>query len=155
MITAWEPGLLLRINDYKFEDDGSKRDKYAIILSVNDEEAWLIHSLTTSQNKLNFPATHYGCQVHHHTPYYFIPKDTIIGDQGFSFDKDTFIFFRNNVRKVSLDKFKKAAVSIFQMAPLGKLSADELKRLLKCMLKSSFLEQGIAEELSRVKSQLG
>jgi len=34
----WKPGLILRIKNYKFEDDGSSRDKYAIVLCTNDRE---------------------------------------------------------------------------------------------------------------------
>ena len=69
----WKPGLILRIKSYKFEDDGSSRDKYAIILHTNDKELYLIHSLTTSQNNLSVPGMHYGCSVHIGVPYYFIP----------------------------------------------------------------------------------
>jgi hypothetical protein len=60
----WKPGLILRIKNYKFEDDGSTRDKYAIVLHTNKEELYLIHSLTTSQNNLAVSGTHYGCQVY-------------------------------------------------------------------------------------------
>jgi len=55
----WKPGLILRIRDYKFEDDGTNRDKYAIVLHTNDKEVYLIHSLTTSRNNLTVPGTHY------------------------------------------------------------------------------------------------
>lgn len=88
----WKPGLILRIKDYRFEDDQSVRDKYAIVLYADKEQAYLIHSLTTSQNNKDLPATGYGCSVQQSIPYYFIPQGQIIGDQNFSFEKDTFIF---------------------------------------------------------------
>ncbi len=154
MQIVWKPGLLLRINDYKFEDDGSTRDKYAIVLWINNDEAYLIHSLTTSQNKSGFPAEHLGCQVYRSVPYFFIPQGQVIGDQGYSFDKDTFIFFNNNVRKASLQKFKDAAKSIFKLAPLGCLTSEELKRLLKCILKSRQIEISVFDELNALKDSL-
>ncbi len=46
----WKPGLILRISNYKFEDDNSIRDKYSIALYTNNQEAYLIDSLTTSRN---------------------------------------------------------------------------------------------------------
>ncbi len=89
----WKPGLILRIKEYRFEDDQSVRDKYSIVLYTNDSEAYLIHSLTTSQNNLNVPGTKFGCSVYRNIPYYFFPVGQIIGDEGFFFEKDTFIFF--------------------------------------------------------------
>jgi len=71
----WKPGLILRIKSYKFEDDNTTRDKYNIVLCTNDKEAYLIHSLTTSQNNLTVPGLRYGCSVHHNIPYYFFPKN--------------------------------------------------------------------------------
>src|SRR5690348_17044247 len=95
----WKPGLILRIKNYKFEDDNSVRDKYSIVLYTNENEAYLIHTLTTTQNNLLVPGLRHGCSVHQNIPYYFFPKELIIGDNNFYFEKDTFIFFRNNIRK--------------------------------------------------------
>ena len=89
----WKPGLILRIKDYKFEDDGSTRDKYAIVLCTNDRDLYLIHSLTTSQNNRSVPGIHHGCSVHMGVPYYFIPARESMGNENFYFDKDTFYLF--------------------------------------------------------------
>jgi hypothetical protein len=59
----WKSGLILRIKSYKFEDDNTTRDKYSIVLYAKDKEAYLIHSLTTSQNNPGVPGTQYGCSV--------------------------------------------------------------------------------------------
>jgi hypothetical protein len=152
----WKPGLILRIKDYKFEDDNSTRDKYAIVLYTKDKEAYLIHSLTTTQNNFSVAALHYGCSVHnYHLPYYYIPKNQIIGDQNFSFDKDTFIFFNNNVRKELFSKFDAAAKkSLFGIIVLGLLANEELKRILKCALKSKFIPLEIEQELAAFKETL-
>lgn len=151
----WTPGLILRIKNYKFEDDGSSKDKYAIVLYTNEHEAFLIHSLTTSQNNLSVPATAFGCSVYNNIPYYFIPKNQVIGNQNFSFEKDTYIFFMNNIRKETFVKFDKAAAaSLFGITPLGTLSDEELKRLLKCALKSKYITLHIQQELQQFKELL-
>jgi hypothetical protein len=150
----WKPGLILRIRNYKFEDDGSTRDKYAIVLCTNDKEVYLIHSLTTTQNNLSVPGAMYGCSVHKNVPYYFFPKGQVLGDQSFYFDSDTFIFFRNNVRKELYSKFEAASKVLFGIVVLGMLSNDELKRIIKCALKSKFISEQIEKELSAFKSNL-
>lgn len=151
----WTAGLILRIRNYKFQDDGTSKDKYSIVLYANDGEAYLIHSLTTSQNNFAFPETAFGCSVYLGTPYYFIPKDQVIGNQNFSFQKDTFIFFMNNIRKESFSKFNKAeAASLLGIAHLGTLSNEELKRLLKCALKSKYIPKNIQQKLQEFKNTL-
>ncbi|HUS03645.1 MAG TPA: hypothetical protein VMY77_18020 [Chitinophagaceae bacterium] len=152
----WKPGLILRIKDYKFEDDGTARDKYSIVLYTKDEEAYLIHSLTTTQNNLSVTALKYGCSIHKgNLPYYYFPKDQIIGNENFSFEKDTFIFFQANVRKEPFAKFETAAKkSVFGLITLGLLTNEELKRILKCALKSKFIPLEIEKELAAFKETL-
>ena len=149
----WKAGLLLRIRNYRFEDDQSFKDKYAIVLFVNDDNAYLIHSLTTSQNSRNFPAGNYGCSVHQGIPY-FIPQNQVIGDEAYFFDRDTFIFFGNNVRKEPINKFDAASKTLFGIATLGVLSTDELKRILKCALKSRYLVLEVQRDLLAYKDIL-
>lgn len=150
----WKSGQILRIKGYNFEDDGSSRDKYAIVLYSNKTEAYLIHSLTTSQNNLSVAAVSFGCSVHKNIPYYYIPKGQIIGDENFYFDKDTFIFFRNNVRKELYAKFEAASKSLFGIVILGTLTNEELRRLIKCALKSQFIPTDIEKELRAFKETL-
>lgn len=150
----WTDGLILRIRNYTFNDDNSVRDKYAIVLHANDNEAYVIHSLTTSKNNPGVPAVHYGCSVHRNIPYYYIPQGQLVGNESFCFESDTFIFFGNNVRKESYAKFEAASKVLFGVIRLGVLSADELKRIIKCALKSNYLPESIERELSAVKMAL-
>lgn len=149
----WKPGQILRIRNYKFEDDGSTRDKYAIVLCTNEKEAFLIHSLTTSQNNLAVPGMQHGCSVYKTVPYYFFPKEKVIGDQQFFFSSDTFIFFRNNVRKELFSKFEAAEKILCGVVCLGILSTEELKRIIKCALKSRFLPADVEKELLLFKDK--
>lgn len=124
------------------------------MLLTNDTGLYLIHSLTTTQNNLSVPGLQYGCSVHNHVPYYFFPAGHSIGDQDFAFDKDSFIFFRNNVRKELYSKFEAATKTLFGLVHLGTLSAEELKRIIKCALKSRFIAQDIEAELTAFKATL-
>lgn len=151
----WKPGLILRIKDYKFEDANSRRDKYSIVLYANNKFAYLIHSLTTSQNNLKVEAANYGCSVHKNfMPYYFFPANQIIGSNNYSFEKDTYIFFQSNIRKESISKFEKAEKILFGLIDLGTLNNEELKRVIKCALKSKFMPSDIAKELNDFKLTL-
>jgi hypothetical protein len=150
----WEPGLIVRIRNYRFEDDGTTRDKYAIVLFANNEALYLIHSLTTTQNNLVVPGIQYGCSVHKKIPYYFFPKDHRVGNENFSFEKDTFIFFNSNVRKEHYAKFEAASKLLFGVVHLGILSKEELKRIIKCALKSKFIPLEIEQELLSFKATL-
>ncbi len=126
----------------------------AIVLFADDKAAYLIHSLTTSQNNQLFPAIQHGCSVYKNVPYYFFPQNLIVGDDGFYFEKDTFIFFNNNVRKESFAKFDAASKILFGVISLGTLANEELKRIIKCVLKSRFIPQEIEIKLNDFKTTL-
>lgn len=147
-----QQGHLILIEEYLFQDGNGSKDKFLIVLNRNDEFGYIIHTLTTSQNKLNLPSENFGCLVAGNIPYFFIQKDTVLGENKFSFDKDTFIFFRNNVRKKNVSSFLK--YNERNLILKEKLSNTFLKRLLKCMLKSEFIELNIEKELIRIKDQL-
>ena len=147
-----QQGHLILIEEYLFQDGNGSKDKFLIVLNRNDEFAYIIHTLTTSQNKLNLPSENFDCLVAGNIPYFFIQKDTVLGENKFSFDKDTFIFFRNNVRKKNVSSFLK--YNERNLILKEKLSNTFLKRLLKCMLKSEFIELNIKKELIRIKDQL-
>ena len=94
-----QQGHLVLIEDYQFQDGNGSKDKFLIVINRNDEFAYIIHTLTTSQNNSNFPSENYGCSVVGNIPYFFIPKNQELGVKKFKFEKDTFIFFRNNTKR--------------------------------------------------------
>lgn len=153
-------GSLIKINQYEFQDGGGSRDKYMIVLSRNDEEAYVIHSLTTTTNKFNIPSSKYGCGKHPLTPYYsipffFIPSGQVIGEKNFSFPSDTLIFFKENIRKQPLSSFDKylkegpLRISLLDIFPKHKL-----KTLIKCLLKSDHVPFDLIYELEATKNSL-
>lgn len=124
------------------------------MLFTNKQEAYLIHSLTTSRNNPGITGLKYGCSIHNKLPYFYFPAGQIIGDENFSFDKETFIFFSNNVRKESFEKLEAASKKIFGLISLGVLTNDDLKRIIKCVLKSKLLPGKIEQELLIFKGSL-
>ena len=141
--------------EFKFEDDNSRRDKYTIVIFANNDYAYLIHSLTTTQNNLQVEAKNYGCSIHNgRMPYYFFPSYQIVGSDNFFFEKDTFIFFQSNIRKENFSKFDEAARIPFGLISLGILTNEELKRIIKCALKSQFIPADIVQELNDFKQSL-
>lgn len=156
MPDVFAPGNLVRIKDFQFED-GSTRDKYLFVLLRNDGGAYVISSLTTSQNKMKVSATRSGC---YHDPristYYHFPAGEVFGDGNFSFDKETYIFFRENVRKIEVAHFTgyADATDPFAVVSITTLKNEELKKLLQCIVSSTFTPEDLKTELIAFKDSL-
>jgi hypothetical protein len=157
MPDVFYPGNLLRIKNFQFED-GNTRDKYLFVLFRNDEGiAYVISALTTSRNKLDVKATKIGCYFDQKISTYFhFPAGEVFGDGNFSFDKETYIFFRSNVQRIELADLIKYASSTdpFAIAHITTLMSDELKKLLACVTNSAFVPQDLKIELHKFKDSL-
>ena len=46
-----QQGHLVLVEDYQFQDGNGSKDKFLIVISRNDEYAYIIHTLTTSKTK--------------------------------------------------------------------------------------------------------
>lgn len=159
MTPSFTVGSIIRVKDYEFED-GSTRDKYLIVLFRNNTEAYIINSLVTSKNKLHLSGLQHGCNVSEHNglkiPYFFFPENIVLDTAtGFFFDMDSFVFFRTNVFKASIAQLlQKYSNTPFGIIELGNLGTSELKRLLKCLLKSTFISNDIKILLTTFKDTL-
>ena len=142
---------LLRIEDYEFQDGDGLRDKFMIVLNRNEESAFIIHTLTTKQ-ALGFDPKKAGCHTSGKISYFYFLKDEVIGESGFSFKLDTFIFFRDNIRKEALKSFEKYANDkvVFQDI----ISKKVLKDLIDCMLNSMFITPEQADLLIATRKTL-
>jgi hypothetical protein len=158
MSILFNAGALVRINNFQFED-GSVRNKYLIVLYRNETEAFVIHTLTTSKNKLNLAIKQHGCNVENYNnrpiPYFFFPQNHIIDtNSGFYFDVDTYVFFPNNIRKATIHELNCYDDGSLNLVLLAQLDNNELKRLLKCVLKSTFVPKDIKILLTDFKETL-
>lgn len=142
---------LLRIEDYEFQDGNGTRDKFTIILNRNEESAFILHALPTKEAK-GFNPKKFGCQTVGAFSYFYIPKGKIIGEGGFSFKLDTFIFFRDNIRKEALKQFEKYADDKAVVQDV--ISKSVLKTLIDCMLNSMFVTPEQSELLIATRKTL-
>ncbi|CAM3563830.1 hypothetical protein [Flavobacterium chungbukense] len=141
---------LLRIEDYEFQDGNGVRDKYMIVLNRNEDSAFIIHTLTTKQAQ-GFNPLKTGCSAINNFTFFYISKDEVIGENGFSFELDTFIFFTNNIRKQSLQSLQKYPEKNVILQDV--VNKKFLKELIDCMLNSIFITSEQADSLrkSRIK----
>jgi hypothetical protein len=76
-----QQGHLVLIEDYQFQDGNGSKDKFLIVLHRSNESAYIIHTLTTSQNKLNLPSDNFGCLVAVNIPYFLYKKTSNWGKE--------------------------------------------------------------------------
>jgi hypothetical protein len=150
-------GVLYRVNNYVFDDDLSNKDKYMIVIHVDSENIFIIDTLTTSQNHTKSIVSKFGCHIKPFHFFYF-PKLNRITDLSFFFDLDTYLFFKNNIRKEEISKFEKLKTnSKLAIAYLGNLNTSILKELLLCMIQSGSIPIGInqiiIDELKKLSSR--
>lgn len=89
------PGQILRFENFIFKN-GEWRDKYCIILA-KDDLGCLIYTLPSSVTQPQRQISP-GFTDAKHTPFYLIPSGQVIGQNGFYFELDTFIYFAYNIR---------------------------------------------------------
>ena len=145
-------GNLLKIVDYQFQDGEGSRDKYLIVLHLNEKKAFIIHTLTTSKNHKDFKPKKSGCNHDVHVSYFYFPAGEIIGDENFSFKLNTFVFFRNNIRQENISSFAKYPADKICVEDV--LPKSALKQLIDCMLGSSFVTMEEVEYLKTVRASL-
>lgn len=93
MLSVFRTAHLLRVNDYEFEDGGADRDKYVIVLYSNDDDSYLIHCLTTKNNRFNAKNSSFGCNEVSSRHYWFYPKGRIVGEKNYHFRGRYFCIF--------------------------------------------------------------
>lgn len=142
---------LLRIEDYEFQDGNGVRDKYMIVLNRSEDAAFIIHTLTTKQAQ-GFNPSNSGCISKNNLSFFYIPKDEVIGEDGFSFELDTFIFFANNIRKQSLQSLQKYPDKNVILQDI--VNKKFLKDLIDCMLNSVFITSEQADSLRKTRIKL-
>jgi len=156
MTDLFQPGNLLRIKDFQFEDR-STRDKYLFVLLRNETEAYVISTLTTSQNKWNLSATKRGCYFQKgFFTYYHFPANDPLDAEGFFFDKETYILFRDNIRKTNLAELLAYFDPSDPLAVLRLATLDNkaLRLLLDCILQSPLVPNDLKAELAPFRDRL-
>ena len=142
---------ILKITDYVFQDKNGIRDKYMIILNQDADNVYIIHTLTTSQPNGNNPQK-LGCHQKNKLSFYYFPKDISVAENGFSFEKDTFVFFVSNIRKESIKSLNLYPTSNVEVK--GVMNKKNLKDLIDCMLNSEYITVEQADCLRQTRKTL-
>lgn len=150
-------GDIIFLKNYEFEDQDV--DKLMIVLNKNSigEVIYLTFSFTTSRlekNRITGLYKNHGCTHLGGNHFYFFDKTKVIGKEGFRFDVDTAIIFRNNIRNDKASKFEKYKPSTNTLSVKDRLLDSELKSLLECVISSSYLRPELKPQLEKVLSDL-
>lgn len=148
----FQSGSILFLKDYQF-DDGSSSDKILIVLCSNQDKTAIIYSLTTSKAKLPQKLENHGCQESDDVDVsvYVFEAGKVIGTKNnnanqYSFDKNTFLFLHESIVEIPISKLT-PYISSGHLSNLGRLFSTELKSLIECILKSSYVKRGIQSSI--------
>ena len=152
-VNLFAPRNVLFIPDFDFGDGGESADKLLIILHANDQDGYIIFALTTSQQKIPDDRLNHGWtnSADKLFSFFLFIKDRVIGKKSngspFSFDLNTFVFIRDNIRMQENSSF--LTYMRGRVRVVGVLEDDEFRRLLKCIYKSNHIKLKIKKEFDK------
>jgi len=135
---------LLYIFDYDFEDGSPYRNKYLVVL-YNVNGTSIIASLTTSQDYVPNGDKKEGCiKIDEKCIHCFhLPKDKEIGENGFSFAKDTFIYIHQNIRQKEVQHLLDKYQITNKIQHVDNLNSNIYCELLECIVQGRFVPRKI------------
>lgn len=142
-----EAGNILYIRNYQFEDGGEEKNKYLIVVAVNQSDFSFIRSLTTSKQYIPDNKILHGCCNNDNFSHYVFVNSRSICDNGFCFDLDTFVYYNHNVLQLSIANFKEKSYSI---EVKGKLNQTEYKRFVRCIKGSRHVKRKIKNIIEKI-----
>ncbi|GHT66197.1 hypothetical protein AGMMS50239_27280 [Bacteroidia bacterium] len=99
----FEVGSILLVRDYKLPT--KIKDKFFIVIGKGENEISLL-SMTSSQIYFDSALIKHGVITYRDMSLYCFEKDRVIGVNGFSFRKNTFISHRMNIHIFTSEKIK-------------------------------------------------
>ncbi|MBL0739881.1 hypothetical protein [Chryseolinea lacunae] len=147
------PPNILLIQNFDFERHGvAPKTKFLIVLLQTNTDA-IIAPLTTSQD---YVPDHYktkrcikddaGC-IH----CYYIPKQVVIGQNGFSFAKDTYVHINPlNLKKRSIANLRQKYELTAAAALKDALTDSEYSDFLYCLYKSQHVPRGVRKTMEPI-----
>ena len=134
---------IIHINDYDYENGQKLKGRYFIILHNENGLSIIITGITTRDripDKFQPLIDDKRC-IKHDDDFvhcYFFPKDKMIGENGFCFKKNSFIYMGQNIKEIETDyilnKYDKKI--IFK----DKVEIKEFYELIYCVYKSKYIK---------------
>lgn len=147
-----EPGSIIHIENYLFPD-GSSKNKYVIVLHVYEDLVHILYTLPSSQIRNTQSKTNHGCINNSYFSHYTFVAERVIGKNGFKFPKDTFVYFRDNIRSSQIADFSKY-IDNNMLEIKDVLTSEEYDRLIKCCTKSNLIARKHKKIFEEIRNRL-
>jgi len=118
----FDTGSILLIKDYKLPT--TIKDKFFIVIGAESNEASLL-SMTTTQVYFNTSLLKHGIIQDRNLSIYCFQKDKVIGENGFSFRKNTFVSHYSNIHR-----FENQKLSTLNVEYMDCLTKNEVLELV-------------------------
>lgn len=154
-LDLFSPGNLLHFGPYTFQDGGKPKNKFGLVLFQNEGRTLFLNSLTTTVTK-EYNTSRFGCFKHEYVQFFCFPAyQTMDEECKFYFKEDTIIPFRNNIRQERVMDLQKSIESNLMKVDLQcNIGSKNLKRILKCLLKTNFCPVKFEGPLKAFKESL-
>lgn len=144
---------IIYILDYNFKNGQKLKNRFFIILD-KDKSSSIILSVITSQNHIPDSLLKHGCIVQEESNIhcYSFSKEKIVGNSGFKFPKDSFIYINaTSVFKAEIANLLREYPSI---ETKDSVTDSEYGELLYCIYKSKYLPRQIKRKLEEILSDI-
>ena len=148
-----ESKSIIHIQNFDFENNQPKKNRYFIVLE-NDGINSLILSVITSQDYVPSDLHKHGCVIveERNIHCFIFEKDRKVGENGFSFNKTSFIYVNtSNIRNTSLSLLK---TKYPEIGNKDMLKSAEYESLIYCIYKSKFIARGVKTKLENILTQI-
>ena len=148
------PQRILYIKNFDFGEAYAERNKYLIVLHKVDE-SYLLVSLTTSKDHIpeRLLTTGNTClrEDENNIHSYVFPAHKVIGNNGFSFSRNTFIDInKSQVFKKEIIYFTEKYIESGLTEEKDILTAEEYHNLLYCISKARHIPIGIKKQIEKI-----
>jgi len=150
-----ESRSIIHIDDFDFNNGQPIKGRYFIILDENEETS-LVLSVVTSQNYIPDSLFKHGCinepELNIHS--YVLTNTTEIGENGFKFSKDSFIYIQSStVYEQDLSKLLKVYPEE-SIDLKDKMIQAEYEDLIYCVYKSKRISKKIKARMTTILERI-
>lgn len=141
-------GNLLYIQDYRFEDGNGQRNKYMLVVFVDEATSVIIRALPTSHDHVPDDKLNHGCTNNEVFSFFMFKRGRAVCENGFAFARNTFVYFQQNLLQTaiaSLQSYPREQVEL-----KGRLTEAEFNRFIKCLKASRHVPRGILRKINEV-----